>query len=286
MIASPPTSSTDAAKNNGIPGLRATWSTENRLSRTNVNDRSPSWIDSPWLTVAPIGCAIGLSAPSGLIMKNISPGRSCNVSSSGAFAGFSSGAIDAQRDTGREEIHARRRRVGIESRLERAERQRVVEKHLTGAVFDPERDRLTKPRLVEDDVAEGQRVVHGHRSGLDRFAISHQGHVAAIGECRAILAVDLGKVVETDIQAGSVPELANGPFRDVELVVPESPGGPDDPARQNHDQGQMEGKGCQPGEPPPVGIEMDLAVSLLRKRAISVAAQRGFELTARAHQPA
>ena len=50
-------------------------------------------IDSPWPTVAPTGCAIGLSAPSGRIMKNISPGRRLSVSSSGALAGFSSGAI-------------------------------------------------------------------------------------------------------------------------------------------------------------------------------------------------
>ena len=264
MTANPPTSSTDAAMNNGIPGLRATWSTENRLSRTKVSDRSPSWIESPWLTVAPIGCAIGLSAPSGRIMKNISPGRSCKRVELGSIGGVLVRRDDAQGDTRREEIHARGRRVGIELRLERTERQCIVEKHLTGAVFDLQGDRLAEPRLVEDDVAEGQRVVDGHRSGLDRFAVSHQGHIAAIGECRAILAVDLGEVVETDIQPGSVPKLANRALGDVELVLAESPGGPDDPARQDHDQRQMEGKGCQPGEPPPVRIEMDLAVSLLR----------------------
>src|ERR671914_116783 len=36
----------------------------------------------------------------------------------------------------------------------------------------------------------------------------------------------------------------------------------------------MEGKGCQPGEPPSVRVEMDLAVVLLRQCAISISAQR------------
>ena len=61
-----------------------------------------SSIDSPWPTVAPTGCSMGL-APNGRIMKNISPGRSCKVSSSARWRGLVR-RNDAHGDTCRKEI--------------------------------------------------------------------------------------------------------------------------------------------------------------------------------------
>ena len=72
----------------------------------------------------------------------------------------------------------------------------------------------------------------------------------------------------------------------IELVLAKTPGGSHDPAGQNHDQGQMEGERRQPGESPAVGVEMDLAVSLLRQRAISGSRRSADSRCAQVHPAA
>ena len=60
-------------------------------------------------------------------------------------------------------------------------------------------------------------------------------------------------------------QLADGLFRDDELVLAKTPGRADDAANQQHDQRQMEGERGEPGEAPAIGIEMKLARTLGRR---------------------
>ena len=88
--------------NSGMPGLLATWSTENRLSRTKVSERSPSWIESPWLTVAPTGSVIGLSAAERPDHEEHLPWSQLQRVELGRIGGVLVRGDDAQGDAGRE----------------------------------------------------------------------------------------------------------------------------------------------------------------------------------------
>ena len=206
-----------------------------------VSVRSPSSIDSPWPTVVRrLVARWGWRRPT---VERRRTFRLVGVARCRArrVGGVWSGATMLMATPAGRRSRRAAGASGLSFDWKRAQRQSVVEKGGSGAVFDRDRYRLTESGLVEDDIAECPWIVDCHRPRADRLAILQNRHVAAVFEGMPFS----GRPLRNRPAGRPTLYLVRDPastLRDDELVVAKSQAAPTIPPKRIMMSARWKGK--------------------------------------------